>query len=58
MANVKNFSKVTVKGHGQGHMFKIYGTARGPCNQGTHVPSMKALSLRIKKLCLMIVFQK
>ena len=32
MANVKHFQKY-VKGHGQGHMFKIYGTVRGPCHK-------------------------
>ena len=57
MANVKDFQKL-VKGHGQGHMFKIYGTVGRPCHK-KHIPNMKALSLRIRKLRLMIkVFQK
>ena len=38
-------------------MFKIYGTVEGTCRK-EHMPNMKALSLRIKKLWLMRVFQK
>ena len=48
MANVKKIQKY-VKGHGQGHMFKIYGTAGKILPQGTHMPNMKALSLRITR---------
>ena len=32
IANVKNFQK-QVKGHGEGHMFKIYDTVGGSCHK-------------------------
>ena len=45
-----------VKGHGQGHMFKIYGTVRKVLSKGRHMPNMKELSLRVKKLWPMLKF--
>ena len=56
MANDK-VVQTKVKGHGQGHMFKIYGTVRKVL-YGTHMPNMKAFSLWIKKLWLMLKFFK
>ena len=47
----KSRSKVTVKSH-----VKIYVTIGKVLSQGTRLPNMKALSLRIKKLRLMIKF--
>ena len=51
MANDKVFQKL-VKGHCQGHLFKIYGTIGKVLSQGTHMPNMKVLSLRILDMCL------
>ena len=52
MANVQK----QVKGHSQGHTFKIYVIIGKALSKGTHLPNMKALSLRIKKLWLMTKF--
>ena len=57
MANVKVFEKY-VKGYGQGHTFKIYGTLGKALSQGTDKQNMKALSHRIKKLWWMLKFFK
>ena len=38
-------------------MFNIYGTVEGSCHK-EHMPNMKALSLRIKKLWLTLKFFK
>ena len=50
-AMFKSRSKVTVKSH-----VKIYDTIGKVLSEGTHLPNMKALSLRIKMLRLMIKF--
>ena len=39
-----------VKGHGQGHMFKIHGTIEKVLSWGTHMPNMNPLSLIVKKV--------
>ena len=44
MAN-DNVLQKKVKCHDQGHMFKIYGSARKVLSKGTNMPNMKALSL-------------
>ena len=49
MTNVQKW----MKGHGQDHTFKIYVII---LSKGTHLPNMKALSLRNKKLWLMTKF--
>ena len=55
MTNVKDFQK-KVKGHGQGHMFKMYGTFGKALSKGTLMPNMKALSLTVKKIYKMLKF--
>ena len=45
-------------GYGQGHILKNFGTVWKALSQGTHMPNTKALSLRIRKLRLMIKFSK
>ena len=35
---------------GQGHVIKIHGTIGKVLSYGTHLPNMKALSLKVKKL--------
>ena len=49
MTNVQKW----IKGHGQDHTFKIYVIIGKALSKGTHLPNMKALSLRNKKLWLM-----
>ena len=49
MCRVKVF-QMKVKGHGQGHVIKIYGTIGKVLSKGTHFPNMRALSLKVKKL--------
>ena len=53
MANVKVFQK-KVKGHLQGHIFKIYGIIRKALSWGTCMPNMKAIPLRTKELWPML----
>ena len=50
----KSRSKFTVKGHVEGHTFKIYATVRKALSQGTHMPNMNVLYLRIEKLWPML----
>ena len=45
VANVIFFQNY-VKGHGEGIMFKIYGTIGKALSYGTPMPNMKALPLR------------
>ena len=52
MANVQKLVE------GQGHMLQIVGTARKALSQGTHMPNMNALSLRMKKLWPMLKISK
>ena len=49
MANVKVFQK-QVKGHGQGHMFKMYGAIGKVLSSGINTSNMKAQCLRKKKV--------
>ena len=39
-----------IKGHGQGHMFKINGTIEKVLSWWTHMSNMNPLSLTVKKL--------
>ena len=55
MTDVYVFQKY-VKGHGQGLMFKIYDTVAEVLSLGIHIANMKALSLTIKKIWLMLFF--
>ena len=50
----KSRSKFTVKGHVQGHTLKIYATVGKALSQGTHMPDMNVLYLRMKKLWPML----
>ena len=39
-----------VKGQGEGHVITINGTIGKVLSKGTHLPNMKPLSLKVKKL--------
>ena len=48
ICRVKVF-QMEVRSHSQGHVLKMYGTNGKVLSEGTHMPNMKALSLRVRK---------
>ena len=41
-------AKMSVKGHGKGHVIKIYGIIGKVLSEETHMPNIKVLSLKVK----------
>ena len=57
MCRVKVF-QIKVKGHGQGHMIKIYSPIEKVLSQRTHLLHYKALCLMVRKLYAGLKFSK